>query len=738
MHLERHLTLGSTYDTTPFQCTVCPIGKLHQCANIILVGDFARWTIRADSEVRSLAWGSKRTLRDESLAVAHQTLDGTGYHLRHINDMRHQIAQSPQPRHFALKTPYRRESTWRVMAEYEGAIEGLRDDLRRAIADFGGDADQFTAQTPVSQLYDTVRELLGKAETTEDARRIQEFLDGFEAKTYDVYADLAQRSGEFDGIRSGATFPLDRHIDQDKLTEFLEQRFMDAMANADPTNQASRDEVAFYQQAHLAAKEGRNPLVDLGDQISYLRGKFDPSVPIDDLPEDLQITARQAQNFQLHQQELIDLLSDPAFHKSAAVMGDDTYAPVNFLRPELGNPPPVGVGDVQTRIFDSEVAQLGGGTDTVSGNYAANQQVINDRVGGNDFARVPEVPEGIEPQPAQAVEEAPQGPRGILRNADAGGGPLGLGEGRIINRGPDGENVPDEVMELWAQRMLGESNEAARGNQGGYGNYMDQMAELRTRHQQMEDRVALNPYAAARVGGGEPDVGRPARAGRSTAGGVGPRSGPQRHAELGSQWLAAAADGPCCGCANRSASAARTCGRCRSTRRTCARRATQFRDLDQGNAALSWWTGSGINRPTEALDADEAVRHVPAPRLATDRPSYPSSWRASRQPGFGRLADAPGTFPVNAREQMITETHAGQTARFEPHRPAAGHAQRRGARGPCPAPRMAEDERAAAQPARRRGAGRHEVVQPRARLEDARHHAGHAGVGRHRALRPTP
>ena len=105
MHLERHLTLGSTYDTTPFQCAVCPIGKLHQCANIILVGDFARWTIRADSEVRSLAWGSKRTLRDESLAVAHQTLDGTGYHLRHINDMRHQIAQSPQPRHFALKTP---------------------------------------------------------------------------------------------------------------------------------------------------------------------------------------------------------------------------------------------------------------------------------------------------------------------------------------------------------------------------------------------------------------------------------------------------------------------------------------------------------------------------------------------------------------------------------------------------------------------------------------------------------
>ena len=86
----------------------------------------------------------------------------------------------------------------------------------------------------------------------------------------------------------------------------------------------------FYQQAHLAAKEGRNPLVDLGDQISYLRGKFDVDVPIEELPENLQTTALPAQNFQLHQQELIDLLSDPTFYKSAAIMGDDTYAPVNF------------------------------------------------------------------------------------------------------------------------------------------------------------------------------------------------------------------------------------------------------------------------------------------------------------------------------------------------------------------------------------------------------------------------
>ena len=557
---------------------------------------------------------------------------------------------------------YRRESTWRVMAEYEDAIGVLRDDLRRAITDFGGDADQFTAQTPVTRLYDTVRELLGNAETAEDARRIQEFLDGFDAQSYDLYGDLAQRSDEFEGIRTGAAFPLDRHVDQDKLTEWLEQRFTDAMANADPTNQASRDEVAFYQQAHLAAQEGRNPLVDLGDQIFYLRGKFDANVPIDDLPENLQTTARQAENFQIHQQELMDLLSDPAFHKSAAVMGDDTYAPMHVLHPELGNPPPAGVGDVQTQIFDAEVAQpaqLGGGTDTVSGNYAGNQEVINEHVGGDDFARVPEaMPAGIEP-PAGAVEEAPQGPRGILRNADAGGGPVGLEEGRIINRGPDGENVPDEIMELWAQRMLDESNEAARRTQGGFGNYMDETAALRTRYQQMEDGAALNPYAAARVEAANRMW--DAQRGRD----VRPPSEWERMPDANGMrswdhngWELPPTDRP----------------RVRKSVRFGAadvlavpfdaedvRKARgQFQDLDQRNAALSWWTGSGINRPTEALDADEAVRHVPTPRLATDRPSYPSSWRATRQPGFGRLADAPSTFPVNAREQMITELMQGK------------------------------------------------------------------------------
>ena len=276
---------------------------------------------------------------------------------------------------------YRRDSTWRVMAEYENSIEVLRDDLRRAITDFGGDASQYTSETPVAQLYNRVQELLGQADNADDARRIQEFLDGFNSRTYDVYSDFVQRADEFEGVRTGASFPLDKHIDQDALRDWLDKRFTDAMATADPANQASRDEVAFWQQAHVAVKEGRNPLQDLGDQIAYLLGKIDPNVPIEELPENQQVIARQIQNFQIQQQELIDILGDPAFHRSAATMGDDTFAPVHFVRPELGDPPPVGTVDIQTQLFDPEAVQeptqLSGGTDAASGNYAANQEAIN-------------------------------------------------------------------------------------------------------------------------------------------------------------------------------------------------------------------------------------------------------------------------------------------------------------------------------------------------------------------------
>ena len=143
-----------------------------------------------------------------------------------------------------------------------------------------------------------------------------------------------------------------------------------------------------------------------------------------------------AEEYLGYQQRLVDAMSNADYHKSAQAMGDDTYAPVHFLRPELGEPPPAGVGKLNTHVFDPDVQQPPqlGGTDTVSGNYAANQAGINEHVGGDDFARVPEDrPAGIGTAPAAGEEAQQQDRRGILRNAGAGG-PVGLDNGRVINR----------------------------------------------------------------------------------------------------------------------------------------------------------------------------------------------------------------------------------------------------------------------------------------------------------------
>ena len=75
---------------------------------------------------------------------------------------------------------------------------------------------------------------------------------------------------------------------------------------------------------------------------------------------------------------------------------------------------------------------------------------------------------------------------------------------------------------------------------------------------------------------------------------------------------------------------------------------------------MPWWTGSGINRAADPLNSDKAIRHVPTPRMPTDQTTRPSSWRATRQPGFGRRASAPGVFPFNAREQIVADLMQGK------------------------------------------------------------------------------
>ena len=532
---------------------------------------------------------------------------------------------------------YRSESTWRVMVVYEDAIEVLRDDLRRAIADLGGDVGRFNAETPVPQLYDAVADLLTRPTSATDTQRIQDFLEGFNARTYDVYTDLVQRGDEFEGFRTGSTFPLDRHIDQDKLSEWLRSRMEDAMARGaeDPTNQAVRDEAAYFHQMHLAVTEGRNPMTESGDQIAYLIGKVDET----EAGADPHWIAKQVEQFQLHQQELIDVLSDPAFHKSADAMGDDTYAPVRFLRPELGTTAPASTGNVQAQVFAAELLEdptLGAGRDTIAGDYATNRGIINSQIGDADFVGVPA-------QPPQGVDAAVPEPRSILRNRGEPSYPIDFDPRLVINSGPEGEELTDQSTVAWSRRMRDEARQISQRTQGEFGNATDEAVASQPGWIRRERELgSRNPYAAVRTdaanelwGTHHPgDARPPERRGMRSWDNAALGRGSVRFGEADVLTVAVEAE-------DVSVNSKQIV-----TRRT--------------GSEMPWWTGSGINRAADPLNSDEAIRHVPTPRMPTDQTTRPSSWRATRQPGFGRRAPAPGGFPFNAREQIVVDLMQGK------------------------------------------------------------------------------
>ena len=524
---------------------------------------------------------------------------------------------------------HRRASNWRATLAYGDAINELRADLFQGLGDLGGDADEF-ANANARTLYGALEELAGgaaQAGDTAQAQRVEEFLAAHRSKTYNLFADLGQRADEFGSAGPG----LDRHIDQARLLDWLTSQQMDAARRLDSAPDAQKgkisEEMAYFQQLFLAVQEGRNPLRESTDQIAYLRS-------VDN--------AAQADDFLQYQARLEEVLSDPSYHKSAAELGDTTYAPVAFLRPELGNVADADAGlggGMSTQVFQGDAGQADAAGEASAGDYAANRDVINGFVGDGDIAQAPET------QPA-GIENS--GPRGILTNTGEPG-LVDLDSSRAINRGPDGEDVTGLSLRLWTERIHNDADLLSMRTQGGFGSYMDQVANFRPEELAEADELSTNPYAAARI----------EAANRLWADMVVPETRPQ------SQWDRFPAPHSMRTWDN----GAR--GR-KSVRFGNAEVMTvyadledvrkiqnQWRDVDAGDAIMPWWTGSGVNRATEPLNLDEAVRHVPTPEAGQSRSFRGSAWRASRQPGFGRLAVEPGAFPFSSRETMIADLMRG-------------------------------------------------------------------------------
>ena len=224
-----------------------------------------------------------------------------------------------------LMDPYmqaRRDLDWRPTMAYGDAINELRDDLYRGLVEILGTSEGLEGKR-ADELYATAQEVASSTDDAVRAQQAKDLLEAVDAKTYDVAAALAGRAEEFsDAARYQQ---LDRHIDQAQLLDWLMAQQNDAAARIDTVPLEEKavvaQEVSYWQQLFLAASEGRSPVAESSEQIAYLR-----SVGNTD----------QAEAFLRYHDDLLQTVSDPAFHRSAADMGDSTYAPRAFLWPELG------------------------------------------------------------------------------------------------------------------------------------------------------------------------------------------------------------------------------------------------------------------------------------------------------------------------------------------------------------------------------------------------------------------
>ena len=235
---------------------------------------------------------------------------------------------------------FRRASEWRGTGAYTTAIDDLRAALAKAVTDFGGNTDDLVATpgtVPAADIaYKAIRDMLEQAVESEDLaaqQRIGTFLEEFDQTAYTAYVDLLDRADEFAHRGPGVRKGLDPHIDQQKLGDWLNTRVQDAQRRANEMMQANdfegvqaaSHEMTYYDQLLQALKNGRDPVEESGDEIGYLKG--------------VDGGQHQADIYLGYHDALLEVLSDPSFHRSADEMGDATYAPAYFLRPDLGRVP---------------------------------------------------------------------------------------------------------------------------------------------------------------------------------------------------------------------------------------------------------------------------------------------------------------------------------------------------------------------------------------------------------------
>ena len=379
-----------------------------------VLGDYAEVVHHGDSAVDGVS-GGQGTVHaappDTQAAVdaMPDTSRVTGGDYQTISESRRKLAEG-NALMIQLNSEYMEHQldlNWPAMLAYGEALNDLRDDIFEVLVEFPKYTDAANGPKPKAQTAYVmlVAEVVKASQNAVAAgdmgdmaavQRLTKFLDGFRQRMEDTLTNLGGRADEFEAVKTHSAFSLDPHIDQQKLAQWLDEREEDAarrmveavMAGDVDAQKAASQEMSYYQQMALDLKQGRNPLTESGYQVEYLR---------------LTGQTEQADAYLGLHDTLAETMSDPSFHKTAAEMGEATYAPVHFTRPDLGTAPtledtavPAAVDNVDTDVLSAEVREPGGasrgadGAQLDAGDYAANRDAINEQAGQGDYVHAPQ------------------------------------------------------------------------------------------------------------------------------------------------------------------------------------------------------------------------------------------------------------------------------------------------------------------------------------------------------------
>ena len=605
---------------------------------------------------------------------------------------------------------FRRASEWRGTLAYTNAIDDLRAALAKAVTDFGGNTDDLVVTpgtVPATDIaYKAILNMLEQAVESEDhaaQQRIGTFLEGFDQTAYTAYVDLLDRADEFAHRGPGVRKGLDPHIDQQKLGDWLNIRVQDAQRRAGEMMeandvvgvQAASHEMTYYDQLLQALKNGRDPVEESGDEIGYLKGVGEHD---------------QADMYLGYHGTLLEVLSDPSFHRSADEMGDATFAPAYFLRPDLGRVPlddapprvaaaPPGGGAPPVRFQGPEdgIRRLDPDSDIARRILRVDPDVIADagedgsggvRWGGNPgYERVDldagPLDQGPAAQPRlgdagvswqiespyRDVEVDPETGRGKL----LGDYPKASPSPRVddgVSTGGDSRRITvsdtQAVIDAMPDRRSSDLPDGEIGRSAGSpGSSLEEVGDAGS---------TSNVYGA--------QVGRPNGApdgddGFSLRAGDYDANRDRINGQLGEGDFARAPQEQPDGLSGRGSESfneddvteegansmwdqlpvpdrplktmKRRSKQVNKSLRFGAGRQVSFRIEPVEGSESGRGFGVALE-PVDTLDSGQAIRHVGAP----------DGWQATRQPGFGRKAAAPGEFPFSVRERLLNRLMQGQ------------------------------------------------------------------------------